>query len=86
MKKAYIYNKNGYTHFKVDNQIIKFYTSPYLEKYINIKEYDNGYIIVDEKLSTIDKPIEDYIDLEYVFDELGINKEILKRITEVIIL
>lgn len=86
MKKAYIYNKDGYTHFKVNNHVIKFYTSPYLEKYIKIKEYDNGYMVVDEKLSTMDKPIEDYIDLEYVFDELGINKDLLKEINEVIIL
>ena len=86
MRKAYLYNKNGYTYFKVSNDIVKFYTSPYLEKYIKVKEYDNGYIVVDEQLSTTDEHMEDYIDLEYVFDELGLDKNILREIQEVIIL
>ena len=84
-KIAYLSNKDGYTFFQIGNERFRFVTSPYLENYTKIKEYDNGYIVVDSKLSTLDQPQEDYIDMEYILESLGLDTSILKQITEVII-
>ena len=82
---ATLYNKGEYTFFQIGKEIIRFLTTPYLERYINVKEYDNGYMVVESKLKTMDKPQEDYIDMEFIFDELQLDKSILSKIDEVVI-
>jgi hypothetical protein len=85
MKTAYLYNDGEFTIFQVGRQVIRFRTSPYLEKYTEIKEYDNGYIVVMSKLSTLDAPEEDYIDMEYIFRKLELDKGVLSEIGEVLL-
>ena len=82
---AYLSNNRGYTCFQIGNQVFRFTASPYLERYTCVKEYDGGYLVVDAKYSTMEQPEEDYIDMEYIINELGLNKDILKGIKEVII-
>lgn len=82
---AVLYNKGEYTFFQIGKEIIRFLTTPYLERYTAVKEYDNGYIVVESKLKTMDKPQEDYIDMEFVFDELQLDKGILSKINKVVI-
>lgn len=88
---AYLYNKGEYTFFKIDREIIKFATSPYLSSYKRVKEYDNGYIVVDAEYIMPDdrnkKYIEeDYIDIQYTMNDLGLNDKILGVVKEVKIL
>lgn len=88
---AYLYNKGEYTFFKIGTQVIKFATSPYLVRYTKIKEYDRGYIVVDAEYrnrGNKDKTYidEDYIDMKYVFNEIGIDTSILDNVKDVQIL
>lgn len=85
MKTAYLCNKDEYTIFKVNREVVKFRTSPYLETYTEIKEYDDGYMVLMAQLSTIPEPDEDYMDIKGVFQELELDTRVLSQITEVII-
>lgn len=46
---AYLYNDGEYSIFSFGNVKLKFLTSKNLEKYINVKEWDNGYLVVTKK-------------------------------------
>lgn len=85
MKTAYLYNEGNYTFFKVGREIVKFKTSPYLENYTEIKEYDDGYMVLMAQLSTIPEPDEDYFDMVGIFKELELDTSVLSQISEVII-
>jgi|GEM_PF-572775 len=85
MKTAYLYNEGDYTFFKVGREIVKFRTSPYLENYTEIKEYDDGYMVLMAQLSTLPVPDEDYFDIKGVFNELELDTSVLSQVSEVII-
>lgn len=85
MKTAYLYNDGDYTFFKVGQEIVKFRTSPYLEKYVEVKEYADGYLVVDLKLLKSDKVYEDYLDIKGIFNEIELDTSILSQVSEVII-
>lgn len=85
MKTAYLYNDGDYTFFKVGREVVKFRTSPYLENYTEIKEYDDGYMGLMAQLSTLAAPDEDYMDIKGVFEELELDTSILSQVSEVII-
>jgi hypothetical protein len=85
MKTAYLYNDGDYTFFKVGREIVKFRTSPYLENYTEIKEYDDGYMVLMAQLSTLAAPVEDYMSIKGVYNELELDTSILSQIDEVII-
>ena len=72
--KAYLYNRGRYTFFKVNNTVVKFETSPYLIRYNDIKEYDNGYIVVHAIYSNRNRNgsyiEEDYIDMNYILKDI----------------
>ncbi len=46
MDYAYLSNKDGFTIFQYQKYIIRFKTPYSLEKYMKIKEWDNGYLVV----------------------------------------
>lgn len=72
MKKneAYLSNDSHYTVFKYDNYTIRF-LSPYsLERYTEVKEWDNGYLVVMAKYTHNDEAEEEYIDLIPILDAL----------------
>lgn len=80
---AILTNKNGYSIFKFNNQTIRFATSDRLEKYIRIKEWDKGYIVVMAKYKNLAE-MEEYIDLVPILERLYYNvDEFLKPIKEV---
>lgn len=85
-KTAYLSNNGSYSYFKVGKEVVKFITSPYLEKYVKIKEWDKGYLVVDIKLSTKDNIDEDYLDIESIFEEICLDTSVLNEIEEVVIL
>ena len=88
MNKTATLSKKGehYSVFKVGDLCIKFYTSPYLEKYCGIVAWkDNGYIEYTGKFSTSDDPIEDSIDLEFIAERLHLPEDVFKGIEEVVI-
>lgn len=80
-------NEKNYSVFQVGDLRIKFFTSPFLEKYCSINRWDkNGYIEYTGKFSTFDKPIEDTIDLAFIANRLHLPENIFKNIREVKVL
>ncbi|MGN0355168.1 MAG: hypothetical protein ACI4EI_08855 [Muricoprocola sp.] len=71
---AYITNKKDYISFSYNNKIIRF-KGPYsLIRIEKVKEWDNGYIVVDARYSYSEKLIEDYIDLIPILKRLYIDE------------
>lgn len=78
-------NEGSMTVFSFGNQRIKFKAPDCLERYVEIKEWDNGYIVVMTQYRGIGI-VEEYIDLIPVLENLYINsEEFLKPINNIII-
>ena len=81
---AFLSNKDGYTTFTYGTTCIRFKAPYSLEKYIDIVEWDNGYIVVNAKYTHSIEPIEEYIDLEPILDDLYMDsKQFLVPIKQV---
>ena len=79
---AILSNDSRFTSFSCNNKIIRFKTSPKLERYTEVLEWDNGYIVVIAVYNGI--PTEEYIDLIPILENLCIDpNEFLNNITEV---
>lgn len=71
---AYLRNDGEYSIFSFGNTKITFLTSKNLKRYINVKKWDNGYLVVTKKNKG--KPEqEDYIDLLPIFENLYMKPE-----------
>ena len=85
-------NMNHVAVLSNDRDIVKFtcgdivirYKGPYsLEYFSKINKYDNGYIEVMCKFTHAPQPIEDYIDLEEIAEELYMDPAFLREVKEV---
>ena len=78
-----ILSSNGeFSSFDYGGRIIRFKTSASLEKYVEVKEWDNGYIVVTARYSGKDE--EEYIDLVPILENLYIDADdFLKPIKKV---
>lgn len=75
---------NHYSEFQLGDLVIRFYTSPYLQRYCSInKSEDDGYIEYTGKFSTFLEPIEDSIDLGSMAERLHLSENVFKGIREV---
>lgn len=80
---AVLRSHKGYTIFEYDGHIIRFMTSPKLERYTRIVEWDHGYIVVMAKYQNLDE-VEEYIDLIPILENLYYDvEEFLKPIKKV---
>ena len=61
------------TIFSFGPHVIRFRTSPHLERYTEIKEWDNGYIVCMAKYDNAAIPEEEYIDLIPILENLYFN-------------
>ena len=77
-------NDKQYTVFRYKQYTIRF-KSPYsLEKYIQVKEWDRGYLVVMAKYRHNEKPEEEYIDLIPILENLYFDaNDFLKPIEKV---
>ena len=81
---ATLSNEKNYTVFQFENHVIRFIAPYSLERYIAVKEWDNGYLVVMAKYKQNSKPEEEYIDLVPILQNLYIDpEEFLKPIKEV---
>lgn len=81
---AFISNDDGFTIFKHDNYIIRFKAQYSLERYTDIVEWDNGYLVVMAKYEHNKESEEEYIDLVPILENLYIEPDVfLKPIKEV---
>lgn len=83
---ALLTHQGQFTVFKYGDRVIRFKAPYSLEKYTEIKTWDNGYIVVMAKYAHNEKSEEDYIDLVPILENLYINpNDFLKPIKHVII-
>ena len=83
---AQLTNQGKYTVFKYGDRVIRFMAPYSLEKYTEVKTWDNGYIVVMAKYAHNDKSEEEYIDLVPILEDLYINPDVfLKPIKKVTI-
>ena len=82
--RAYLSNDKDMIKFQYEEKIIRF-RGPYsLERFISIKEWDNGYIVVMAKYQHNTELEEEYIDMIPVLRDLYIDASVfLKPIKEV---
>ena len=74
-----------YSFFSFRDKCIKFRTSTKLKKYLRVKEWDNGYLVVDADYETLGET-EEYVDIKSVLDDLYIDaKSFLNPIKGVMI-
>ena len=71
--KAYLSNHGEYTTFTFGGRTLTFLTSKSLERYTNVIEWDNGYLVVMAKYSTRPTEEEEYIDLIPILENLYMN-------------
>ena len=78
MNEATLSNKGDMTSFTFGNYNIRFRTSSRLKRYTEVKEWDNGYIVVMADYDGIGI-IEEYIDLIPILKNLYINPSIFLK-------
>lgn len=81
---AYLSSDKDYISFSYKNKVIRF-KGPYsLVRIEKVKEWENGYLVVDVMYSFSKELIEDYIDLLPILKDLYIDAEsFLKPIQKV---
>ena len=80
---AILSNDEYFTIFEYSKQIIRFVTSSKLERYTQVLEWDNGYLVVMAKYKNIGE-VEEYIDLIPILQRLHYDPEaFLEPIKEV---
>lgn len=78
--------EGGITSFSYDSHVIRFRTSPQLKRYLRIKTWDKGYLVVDADYEGLPSPTEEYIDLQPILENLYFDAErFVEPIEEVVI-
>lgn len=81
---AILTSDQKYTIFKYGKHIIRFKAPYSLEKYVSIKEWDNGYLVVMAKYRHNENEEEEYIDLIPILQALYFDvDDFLKPIEKV---
>ena len=83
---AYLYSRDGYTVFAFRGRDIRFKAPFSLVRYVNVTTWDDGYIVVDTEYSHSSEPIEEYIDLRPILEDLHMDlDEFLEPIKRVVV-
>lgn len=83
MNTAYLSNYDEYTTFTYQDRIITFLTGKRLRRYLKVKEWKNGYLVVECENKDLSIE-EDYIDLNPILANLYFDPDsFLKDIKEV---
>ena len=76
--------EGGCTVFAGVGYVIRFRAPDSLRRYVRVKEWDRGYLVVDAEYAHSPVPIEEYIDLVPILEDLCIDPDrYLPRIREV---
>ena len=80
---AFLSNSGNYSIFQFQEDVIRFMTSPRLEKYLKIVEWEEGYLVVIAKYKGLAE-VEEYIDLVPILKDLSYDvNSFLSNIKEV---
>lgn len=67
---AFLSNRDGFTVFQFGDHVIRFRAPYSLERYTEIKDWNNGYLVVMAKYAHNNLPEEEYIDLVPILKDL----------------
>ena len=67
---ALLSSQDGYSVFRFGKHTIRFQAPHSLERYTQVKEWDNGYLVVMAKYIHNPEPEEEYIDLVPILQNL----------------
>ena len=70
---AILSNDGAYSVFSFDGAVIRFQAPYSLERYTEVKKWDDGYLVVLAKYSHNTNPEEEYIDLKPILKGLYID-------------
>lgn len=74
-EKAYLSNEGRYTVFSFRDSTLKFIAPYSLERYEDVCQWDNGYLVVKAKYAHNDEAEEEYIDLIPILKSLYITPD-----------
>lgn len=84
--RAFLGNEGRYTVLSHDSHVIRFRTPRNLKRYLRVKEWDHGYLVVDADYEGMASPVEEYIDLVPILRNLYFDPDtFLNPIEEVCI-
>ena len=63
-----------YSIFTFRDKCLRFRTSTKLKKYLRVKEWDNGYLVVDVDYSSLGET-EEYVDITSILNDLYIDPQ-----------
>lgn len=72
---ATLSNSGRYTRFSYNGRTITFMHGKDLLKYLRVKEWKDGYLVVD-CLGRVKGQYEDYIDMPYILERLYMNPQV----------
>lgn len=72
---AVLSNEQGFTVFQFGNHTIRFRAPYSLERYTEVKQWDNGYLVAMAKYKHNPVPEEEYIDLIPILKDLFFDAE-----------
>ena len=70
---ATLSSKGEWTSFSFGSRNIRFRTSPQLKRYIDVSTWDDGYIVCTALYENASEPVEEYIDLVPILDNLYLD-------------
>lgn len=83
-KTATLSCSDGYTTFDMGSRAIRFQTPRNLKRYIDVRQWDSGYVVVDAEYEGLSSPVEEYIDLVPILKNLYLDPSmVLSSIKEV---
>lgn len=72
---AILSSSGDFTSFSFASHTIRFRTSSSLDRYISVKEWDHGYLVVTAKYRNLPDEEEEYIDLTPILQNLYFDAE-----------
>ncbi len=72
---AYLSNEGRYTLFRYGGKEIRIIAPRSLERYIEVTEWDRGYLVVQTKYSHSKETVEEYLDLVPVLEDLYMDAD-----------
>ena len=72
-QEATLSSAGGFTSFSFGGYNIRFKAPYSLERYVDVRKWDDGYLVVMAKYSHNAEPEEDYIDLKPILADLYID-------------
>lgn len=67
---AYLSSRDGFSVFRCGDHVVRFRAPYSLERYTRVKEWNNGYLVVDAKYRHNSQDEEEYIDLVPILKDL----------------